>query len=116
APLRIEYPGGRVGRIALGGDAGVPVPGGRRRRLGLDHAEPRVLAWRLVEMAVQAERAQRMTDLSSPPGAADPRGHRATPPRPPRDRGAPRGRSRRRPRVPAAPLAESGCSDRRSRG
>ena len=61
APVRIQDAGRRVGGVALGGDARVPVPGRSGGHLGLDHAEPRMLARRLVEMAVQAERAQRTT-------------------------------------------------------
>jgi len=46
-----------VRRVALGGDALVPVVEGVRRVLNLDVLDPRVLARRLVEVAVQADEA-----------------------------------------------------------
>ena len=49
--------GGRVGRVALPCDPLVPVVIGRRRVLDLDRFKPRVLARRLVEMAVDRNEA-----------------------------------------------------------
>jgi hypothetical protein len=51
----VENAGGRVRRVALGRDARVPVVRRRRRILHLDGLKPRMLARRLVEVAVDAE-------------------------------------------------------------
>ena len=53
----VEDARGRVGRVALGRDALVPVVVGRRRILDLDLLEPGVLPRRLVEVAVDADEA-----------------------------------------------------------
>jgi hypothetical protein len=55
APLHIENARRRVGRVALGGDAFVPIVIRIRRILQLDGFEPRVLAWRLIEVTVDAD-------------------------------------------------------------
>ena len=56
-PRAVEHPRLGVRRVALARDARVPVAVRRGRRLGADHAQPRVLARRLVEVTVQTERA-----------------------------------------------------------
>ena len=56
---RVEHTGLGVRGVALAGDACVPVAVGRRRGFGSDHSQPRMLARRLVEVAVQAERTHR---------------------------------------------------------
>jgi sec-independent protein translocase protein TatA len=53
--LLIDNAGGAVGRVTLRGDAVVPVVPGRRGFLSLDGLEPRVLARRLIEMAVDTD-------------------------------------------------------------
>ena len=53
--LRVDPAGGRVGRVALGGDARVPVVIGRGGVLRLDALEPGVLAGRLIEVAVNRD-------------------------------------------------------------
>ena len=55
----VDAAGGRVGRVALGGDALVPVVVGGGRVLHLDGLQPGVLARRLVEVAVDDDGARR---------------------------------------------------------
>ena len=55
AVLAVEDPRVGVGRVALGGDALVPVVVRVRGGLPLDRLQPRVLAGRLVEVAVDAD-------------------------------------------------------------
>jgi hypothetical protein len=52
---RVEEARRRVRRIALAEDARVPIAVGRRRRLGLDDAEPWMLARRLIVVAVDGD-------------------------------------------------------------
>jgi len=56
APLGVVDSRERVGAVALGVDARVPVVQRRRRRLALDRVGARVLARRLLEMAVIVQR------------------------------------------------------------
>ncbi len=57
AVVGVHPPGGCVGRVALGSDALVPVVVRGRAVLRLDRLEPGVLARRLVEVAVDDDRA-----------------------------------------------------------
>ena len=69
---RVDPAGGGVRRVALGGDARVPVVVGRGRVLDLDGLEPGVLARRLVEVAVDDDRAGggHAETLRTPPARA----------------------------------------------
>ena len=57
AVVLADAAGGRVGRVAFPCDPLVPVVIGRRRVLDFDRFKPRVLARRLVEMAVDGNEA-----------------------------------------------------------
>src|SRR3989304_2304755 len=64
-----EVAGRRGGAVALGGDAAVPVRVRRGARIGRDEAAERVLAGRLVEVAVGGQAAARHGPGAAP-GAA----------------------------------------------
>jgi hypothetical protein len=57
APLAVEHPRGRVGRVGLRGDALVPVMVRIGGVLQLDGFQPRILPRRLVKMAVNTDKA-----------------------------------------------------------
>src|SRR5262249_7007701 len=59
--LGVENAGVGVGRVALRRDALVPVVVRVRGGLAFDRLEPRILAWRLVEVPVNADEADRLS-------------------------------------------------------
>src|SRR5437762_7558593 len=81
AILAVHAPRGRVGRVALGGDPLVPVVERRCRVLHLDGFEPGVLAGRLVEVAVDDDRAGQNSSRPRRKSRRPPRGTTTSPDR-----------------------------------
>src|SRR5262249_36066376 len=67
----VDQAGAPVGSVALAGDALVPVVVGMGGVLNLDRLQPRILAWRLIEVPMNADVARRCHPGASAWGRID---------------------------------------------